>query len=112
MIIGNQQSHGTAGIQAGGNDRAEQKKHQVLIRPNAVPHILQCVFLVFLRINIGKGRVMLLDALAHGEHHKEENHGGNQSNIPDADPHIFTDGDGPQHSGANGRQRIENRLGL
>ena len=55
---------------------------------------------------------MLLDALAHGEHHKEENHGGNQSNIPDADPHIFTDGDGPQHSGANGRQRIENRLGL
>ena len=112
MIIGNQQSYRTAGLKAGGNDSTEQQKHQILVGFDAGPHVLQRIFFGFLGIYIGQRRVVLLYASAQRKHHEEKGNGRSQRDLADADADILADRYGPEHSGSDGGDGVNDRLGL
>ena len=55
---------------------------------------------------------MLLYASAQRKHHEEKGNGGNQCNLADADAHMLADRHSPEHSGSDGGDGVDDRLGL
>lgn len=112
MIIGNQQTYCASGLKAGGDDLAEQQKHQILVGFMQVHMSFREYLSVSFESNIGQRGIVLLYASAQRKHHEETGNGGSQCDLTDADADMLADRHGSGHSGSDGGDGVDDRLGL
>ena len=113
QIIGSVGPQGGARLQRAENQGAQQDDSHVFVGLHTFDHVPEGIMLSgFLLLRVFQLHIVLLHLGSQGQHHEEEQNGGNDGDCPHGDAHVFADQEHPDDTGQNGADGAQDAFEL